>query len=124
MQVSVRIAIEAADSADTPRMVLVLTDDRSWRTAVRRVLEQEGYGVLTARHAGEALVACIRHDGPIHVVLADAGAGNDPGLASLTREKPEMRSLVVNRRVATGDDLLAAIRRALAPAPADHQPRA
>ena len=40
--------------------VLVITPDAQLRQALQRVLGLEGYRVLTAAHAGHALLACLK----------------------------------------------------------------
>ena len=93
--------------------VLVMSADHDWQADVRRVLEREGYGVLAARHAGHALVTCVRHSGPVDLVIADGSLSAENGLAPLTREQPGLRQLVLDRRPATSDELLGAVRAAL-----------
>ena len=94
--------------------VLVMSADHDWRADVRLTLEREGYGVLAARHAGHALVTCVRYDGPVDLVIADGSLSAAGGLAPLMREQPGLRQLVLDRRPATSDELLGAVRAALA----------
>ena len=42
------------------RVVLLATDDHDFRAVAERELRREGYGVVTAAHAGHALLACLR----------------------------------------------------------------
>ena len=59
---------KAGSGAET---ILLVDDDELVRTLVRKSLEQEGYAVLEARFTSEALLIARRHDGPIHMMVAD-----------------------------------------------------
>jgi DNA-binding NtrC family response regulator len=113
MQDFVRYAIGVAKPVTGTRTVLVISDDQAWRSMVRQVLESDGYGVLSARHAGQALVTCVRHDGPVDLVIAETSAEHNTGLAGLAREKPGAKHLVVDPRTVTRQGLLEAVRSAL-----------
>ena len=78
------------------------------------MLEREGYGVLAARHAGHALVTCVRHEGPVDLVIANSRLSAEGGLAPLMREQPGLKQLVIDRPPTTSNDLLGAVRAALA----------
>ncbi|MFA5111702.1 MAG: PAS domain S-box protein, partial [Desulfobaccales bacterium] len=51
--------------------ILVVEDEAALRTLLCRVLRMFGYEVLEARHGGEALLICERHQGPIHILVTD-----------------------------------------------------
>jgi PAS domain S-box-containing protein len=51
--------------------ILLVEDEEAVRLLVRRELESRGYTVLTPASTGEALLACDRHTGPIHLLLTD-----------------------------------------------------
>lgn len=51
--------------------ILVAEDEEAVRTLVRRALERQGYVVLEARGATEALEVAHRHQGQIHLLLTD-----------------------------------------------------
>ena len=51
--------------------VLVVDDDAQIRTLVRRTLTRDGFTVLEAASAEEAMAACKRHKSPIHLILTD-----------------------------------------------------
>ncbi len=71
-------AVEAAQAAGAiggslrgSETVLLVEDEEGVRTLVREVLVRHGYTVLAARHGGEALLICERHEGPIHLMVTD-----------------------------------------------------
>jgi DNA-binding NtrC family response regulator len=112
----VRVDVEVGEPAAKPRTVLVLVDDVDWRDVVRRVLEQEGYVVLIARHAGHALLTCARHEGAIDLLISDEVTPDGRGRTiakTLRAEQPGMRALLFGRRPAERDSLVAAVRSAL-----------
>ena len=51
--------------------ILLAEDDEVVRDLAREILEAQGYTVLAARHAGEALLIAERHAGPIHLLVTD-----------------------------------------------------
>ena len=51
--------------------VVVVEDEESLRTVAKRALEAAGYTVLVAAGGQEALLACARHKGEIHLLLTD-----------------------------------------------------
>ena len=51
--------------------ILVVEDDDSVRSLVRRVLERNGYQVLEARHGKEGLALCRNYAAPIQLILSD-----------------------------------------------------
>jgi PAS domain-containing protein len=51
--------------------VLVVEDEKGIRALVRKILTREGYTVLEASSAEEALEVARRHRAPIHLLLAD-----------------------------------------------------
>ncbi|MCI0355841.1 MAG: PAS domain S-box protein [Acidobacteria bacterium] len=76
-QVETRVAPpaepEAARTAEKPgsETILVVEDEEGVRSLVRHVLHRQGYNVLEARHAGEALMLCDRYRQTIHLLLTD-----------------------------------------------------
>lgn len=126
-----RIAISVAETpapqdAGAP-VVLVVTPDAALREVSARVLAREGYRVVTAAHAGHAVLACL-HAGRIDLLAVELSmddvsgprlAGrlrrHCPGLAAVffaNSGTPECEGVLV--RPFTRDDLLAAL--AAAPA--------
>jgi CheY-like chemotaxis protein len=51
--------------------VLLVEDEVKLRSLARRILETEGYEVLEAPGAMEALLIASQHKGPIHILVAD-----------------------------------------------------
>jgi PAS domain S-box-containing protein len=51
--------------------ILLVEDEDVVRDLAREALEERGYSVIAARHAGEALLVAERHPGPIHLLLTD-----------------------------------------------------
>ncbi|HEU4648920.1 MAG TPA: response regulator [Gemmatimonadales bacterium] len=51
--------------------VLIAEDEEGVREVLRKVLTRHGYRVIEARHGRDALLEADRHDGPIHLLIAD-----------------------------------------------------
>jgi two-component system, cell cycle sensor histidine kinase and response regulator CckA len=51
--------------------ILVVEDEDELRTLLCRFFRLYGYNVMEARHGGEALLLCERHQGPIHLMVTD-----------------------------------------------------
>lgn len=113
MEITVRVTIPVGD-ARAP-VVLVVSSDPERQSVMRRVLEGEGYGVICARHPGQALVASVRHRGPVDVVLADGadGTGSPELPASLFRDRPALKVVRVDAVPQTREALLDSVRAAL-----------
>ncbi len=79
--------------------ILLVDDDESIRTLIRVGLEQRGYTVLEARFNSEALLITRRHEGPIHLMVADVMM---PGLNGrelaymLSSSRPHMKVLYIS----------------------------
>jgi len=79
--------------------VLLVEDEDGVRALVRQVLHKHGYNVLEARHGGEALLMCERHQGKIDMLLTDVVLEQMSGreLAErLLKLRPEMKVLYVS----------------------------
>lgn len=59
-------------------VILLIENERLVRTALTSALEREGYWVLTARDAFEA-IDIVRAGGPVDLVIANAAAVSSPG---------------------------------------------
>lgn len=51
--------------------ILVAEDDDAVRRLMVRILEHQGYSVLEAKNAGEALAVARQHPGPVHLLVTD-----------------------------------------------------
>jgi DNA-binding NtrC family response regulator len=74
--------------------VLVVEDDPTVRALVVDVLKADGYKVLSAEDAEQALIRAKSHDGPIHLVVTDIVMPHMSGselAAELLRLRPDMR---------------------------------
>jgi CheY-like chemotaxis protein len=61
-------------AAEVPRgseTILLVEDEESLRRMLLDILEPEGYTVLATGGGQEALEACVRHEGPVHLLLTD-----------------------------------------------------
>jgi len=79
--------------------ILLVDDDESVRALLRESLEQQGYTVLEARVNSEALLMARRHEGPIHLMVADVMMPGINGreLASMvTSSRPHMKVLYIS----------------------------
>lgn len=68
--------------------ILVVEDEPDVRSLVVRLLRSMGYWVLEASRADEALMACLRHKGPIHLLLTDVVMPQMSGRDLLDRLRP------------------------------------
>ena len=103
-------------------VVLVVTGDTDLREASARALAREGYTVITAAHAGHAVLACITA-GRVDLLLAELSMEDmsGPALAArLRRQIPDLATIFVAEagtlgcegllvRPFTRDDLLEAL---------------
>ena len=98
-------AVEVAASSVPARpqrgteTILLVEDEDGVRALARQLLNKHGYSVLDARHSGEALLLCERHQGQIHLLLTDVILAQMSGreLADrLSKIRPEMRVLYMS----------------------------
>ncbi len=78
--------------------VLIAEDDAILRPLVRALLEKLGYRVLEGGNAAEALDSARRHQGPIHLLVADVvmpGASGRDLARELAQSRPATRVLYV-----------------------------
>lgn len=76
-------------------VLLVTADERETRL-MREILRGHGYTVLASSHAADALLTCILHVGPIHLMLTDATARDMSGrelARRLIALRPAMKTL-------------------------------
>lgn len=91
-------------------VVLFVSEDTNLRAAIGRVLPLEGYDVVTARHSGHALLACLSRQ--IDILVTERALVQESGMAlarRLKRYQPELRVLYLGPAGGDGhdDDLLA-----------------
>jgi DNA-binding response OmpR family regulator len=85
----------APPGGEARTIVLFVSADPDLRAVATRVLVQDGYKVLTAAHAGHALLAGLTLD-CIDVLISDVILDDMPGAAlaeRLRRHHPELRTL-------------------------------
>lgn len=89
------------DSATTgARTILIVTSDEDLSGAAVRVLEQEGYDVVIARHAGHALLAALTQ-ARIDVLISELRLDDMTGealAATMRRHHPALRGLFIADR--------------------------
>ena len=122
-RVSIPVANRPTSEAGTgDPVVLVVTPDANLREAAARVLRREGYRVLTAAHAGHAVLACLEA-GRVDMLAVELSMDDvsGPALAErLRRHCPDLRTMYFGQsgtpecegvivRPFTRDDLLAAL---------------
>jgi DNA-binding NtrC family response regulator len=66
-----RIGVTSAEKLEGWETILVVEDEDALRTLLCQFFRLYGYSVLEARHGGEALLICERHQGPIHLMVTD-----------------------------------------------------
>jgi PAS domain S-box-containing protein len=79
--------------------LLLVEDDDQVRVVARGILRRQGYQLLEARNAGEALIASEQHKGPIHLLVTDVVMPqlSGPELAKrLAAARPEMKLLCMS----------------------------
>ncbi len=79
--------------------ILLVEDEDAVRHVAKEILARNGYHVLEARNAGEALLICEGHVAPIHLLLSDVVMPNmsGPVLAKrLVERRPDMKVLCMS----------------------------
>jgi CheY-like chemotaxis protein len=101
------------------RVVLLVTSDRDLREVAARVLGNEGYRVLTAAHAGHAVLQSLQTHVDVAAIELSMEDMSGPALAErLRRQSPNLRAVYIAKagtpecegvlvRPFTRDDLLA-----------------
>ncbi len=97
-------ALDRAQTASQPsrtgsETILLVEDEDQVREVAQGILRRAGYRVLSARNAGEALLSCEQHAGPIQLLLTDVAMPqmSGPALAKrLAGLRPEMKSLFMS----------------------------
>jgi PAS domain S-box-containing protein len=90
---------EAARPSTGTETVLVVDDEAAVLALAERILGDAGYTALIAADADEALRACARHEGPIHLLLTDVVMPNMSG-KTLARKikalRPRIKTLYIS----------------------------
>ncbi len=79
--------------------ILLVEDDDPVRAVATGILERHGYHVITASHAGEALLVSEQHSGPVHLLVTDVVMPkmSGPELARrLSKDRPDMKVLCMS----------------------------
>src|SRR5262249_49190396 len=96
---------ETMASSDVPAVprgfetVLLVEDEDAVRTLSRRVLESHGYTVLEASDGLNAIGVARRHEGPIHILVADLvmpRLGGRQLAIELTSTMPHLKVLLMS----------------------------
>jgi two-component system cell cycle sensor histidine kinase/response regulator CckA len=94
-----KVKIPITESLRGEETILLVEDEEVLRALLAKFLRLYGYAVLEARHGGEALLICERHQGPIHLMVTDVVMPQMSGreLADrLTPLRPEMQVLYMS----------------------------
>ena len=75
--------------------ILLVEDEDLVRDLARRSLVRNGYTVLDARNAGDAILICEHHEGPIHLLLSDVVMPRMSGLELAKRLAPPRSDMKV-----------------------------
>jgi DNA-binding NtrC family response regulator len=79
--------------------ILLVEDEEQVRVIALNILRRQGYQVISAQNAGEALLICERHPGAIDLLLTDVVMPqmSGPELAKrLGQTRPDMRVLCMS----------------------------
>ena len=80
--------------------ILLVEDEQMVQELARRILMRQGYTILLAGHANEALQIAQQHEGPIHLLLTDVimpgGLSGRQLAEQLVRLRPETKVLYMS----------------------------
>ncbi|HYD54893.1 MAG TPA: ATP-binding protein, partial [Gemmatimonadaceae bacterium] len=114
------VAPAAARRVQGGESILVVDDEPSVRSSMRRILERAGYVVTEAQSAEDALTLWRRHAGHFDLVVTDFMMPGRTGvelLAALSEERPGLRGLLVSGYTGSEVDVAELARQVPAGAP-------
>jgi len=79
--------------------ILLVEDEEQVRVVAQGILKRNGYRVIAAQNAGEALIFCEKHPGIIHMMLTDVVMPqmSGPELAKrIAKTRPDMKVLCMS----------------------------
>jgi two-component system cell cycle sensor histidine kinase/response regulator CckA len=82
-------------------VILLVEDDASIRQIFSYGLTEEGFTVLPAKHADEALKFCKEYPSTIHLVITDLGLPEELRMASSASAGASLKGVELIRRVLT-----------------------
>lgn len=84
---------ELKQKKQAPKTILAIEDDETMRNALKRILEGEGYRVITA--ADGTQLSSVLDDSPIDLIILDIGLPwiNGLELAKLLKEHEDLKSI-------------------------------
>jgi CheY-like chemotaxis protein len=86
-------SVELVGEAKSPKRVLVVDDERPIRRFFQEVLENAGYGVVTAENGKDA-TRCLREDEGIDIVLTDLVMPEMEGIefiSAVRKSRPDLK---------------------------------
>lgn len=98
---------EPKGSVTGTETLLYVEDNEAVRTATTRLLESEGYTVLSATDCVAALEICSEYEDPIHLLLTDVvmpGIDGRELARQIVRLRPEIRSVVYTSGFESADN--------------------
>jgi CheY-like chemotaxis protein len=102
--------------------ILVVDDDPALRSAIRRILQTQGFHVLEAADGAEAASVASHHEGPIALVLCDLvmpGVGGREAAERVRAAKPGARVVFTSgyplERGSAGDDAVEFVAKPFSP---------
>ena len=107
MEAAERVVEEPTSALRGDETVLVVEDEDGVRELVRKILEDHGHAVLTARHGRDALLIAERYERPIELLVTDVvmpEMGGGELVERLTAQRPDLKVLYISGY--TNDEVL------------------
>lgn len=89
----------APDRTESPATILLVEDEEQLYNFLLGLLKDNGYNVLCANSAEQAIQQAQDFKGKIHLMLSNIKLGEENGIelaTRLTRQRPEMKVLLVS----------------------------